>query len=233
MDLKEEINFYDLARDETDLSNIDAAFFELGLKGNSKEHIHLAREPYTQLQRAFEQAMVDVMRRFPNVGLSEPEDQELPPFIYRTPKLATPIHNPDHPRRDIVYEMIRQRRAALICNYEGLDGIMELEHMQDDARAATNRDDLGRILANHHKAFSHNPQNAGTDHTFMVTRPFGGLSPVQFTATQMPELKNDSFGTVRFGDKVVLEYMRALQRHSWNLSKNRTGRSIRRILGLN
>jgi len=64
--------------------------------------VSLARQPYTQLQTEFEKALMKILLANPELVLPNEEDKLRPPFLYQTPKLGTPVHNPAHPRADVI-----------------------------------------------------------------------------------------------------------------------------------
>lgn len=230
MELNQELDFIKLAKD-AGLTPNQAELFAEGLDGEHTETIVLAREPYTQLQTMFEKALMEVILANPELVFLDQEDYLRPPFLYRTPKLGTPVHNPKHPRADVIKSMVDAPipAAALLCNYENLQVIGAMPHLQD--KSAKER--LAQILYGGNRVidpFSYNPKGVGTDHTFMAMRSFGGLSPVQFEASQMADLKNEDPGRLVFGEEALADYERGLTRHHVNRLCWRTGRMIKEII---
>jgi len=230
MILSQELDLRQIATD-AGLKPQQAEHFARGLEGKQTNTIGLAREPYTQLQTKFEKALMAVILANPDLVFSDEEDKLRPPFLYRTPKLGTPVHNPKHPRADIIESMVNAPipAAALVCNFESLQSVREMEHL----RAPHARDRLARILTGHGHVidpFSSNPEGSPTDHTFMATRPFGGLSPIQFEASQMPDLTNKEPGRLIFGEEALAAYERGIIRHHINRLQGRASKFIREIL---
>ncbi|MBU1446061.1 hypothetical protein KKD70_02250, partial [Patescibacteria group bacterium] len=137
MDLNRELDFMELAKN-VGLTQEQAYKFATGLDGQHTETMALARDPYTKLQTYFERALMEVFLANPEIVFPNEEDYLRPPFLYRTPKLVTPVHNPAHPRADVIKSMIKSQppMAALLCNYEHLQAIGEMEHLQDEATKA-------------------------------------------------------------------------------------------------
>lgn len=63
----------------------------------------------------------------------------------------------------------------------------------------------------------------------MATRPMRGLDAVQFEASQMPNMMNQTPGKVVFGEEALAAYERALIRHIINQQQGRTSDHIKRV----
>ena len=232
MKLDNELDLKQIAND-AELNPSQAEKFAKGLDGEHSNTMGLAREPYTQLQTIFEKALMKVILANSELVFTDEEDKLRPPFLYRTPKLGTPVHNPTHPRSEVIKNMVDSSipAAALVCNFEGLQAIGDMEHM----KAEDTRERLARILSVENRIvdpFSSNPKGESTNHTFMAMRGFGGLSPIQFEASQMPDLTNKEPGKLIFGEEALAAYERGLIRHHINRLQGRTSKFIKNtILG--
>lgn len=230
MKLSNELDFKALAQ-EAGLTAEQAELFARGLEGQHTDTLDLAREPYTQLQTMFEKALMEVILSNPEVAFSDKEDKYRPPFLYRTQKLGTPVHNSEHPRADVIRSMVDAPipAAALLCNSENLQVIGEMPHLQDISA----QERLAQILSGQNRIidpFSCNPKGASTNHSFMAMRFLGGLSPIQFEASQMAELKNQTPGRLVFGGEASDNYENGIIIHHLNRMCGRTNAFIKGII---
>ncbi|MBU1445961.1 hypothetical protein KKD70_01720, partial [Patescibacteria group bacterium] len=78
--------------------------------------------------------------------------------------------------------------------------------------------------------FACNPDRVSTNHTFMAMRSIGGLSPVQFEASQMADLNNEEPGRIVFGEEVLADYERGMLRHVIKRTCGRTSHFIKNVI---
>jgi len=230
MKLNNDLDLKQLAQN-AGLNPYQAEQFAKGLEGKHSNTMELARQPYTQLQAEFEKALTQIMLANPELTFPDEEDKLRPPFLYRTPKLATPIHNPAHPRADIIQSMIDSPTplATFTCNFEELKDIKNMEHFKEP----NTQKRLLNILSNNDRTidpFTSNTKGNPTNHTFMATRFFKGLSPIQFEASQMPNLTNEKPGRLVFGEEALAAYERGLIQHHINRIQGRTSDFIKNAI---
>lgn len=219
MKLSQDIDLKKIATD-AGLTDDQAEHFARGLEGKHETPLPLARQPYTQLQLMFEKRIMEVLRVTPKLTLSPERTSVDPPFALSTENLCTPIHNPGHPRADIAREMVTScvPFATMVCNQEGLAEIEGMKHLQEPSV----RQRLLSILSHpRYNLLSYNAAGEGTDHSFMATRAITDLAPVKFEASQMPDLQNDEFGNIIFGQEAGKSFEEARILHIENLVAHR------------
>lgn len=241
MNLSNEINLTAIAKN-AGLKPDKIENFAQGLVGENEGLLILYRDEFTALQKAFEEAVVELILREPELVFEHnyPDDKRRPPFFYDTYTLATPIYNAAHPRAKIVEEMLQATSgslAAFVCSYRGLHVITELDHV------AKHNERLKSLIRPHGEIdpFSVDPMTMPPsnyrrpltpDDSSMIMRSASGLSSVQFRASQSPTLNNRDDGAVIFGERARSAYERALISHTINQARGRSSKYIRRVLGI-
>ena len=178
----------------------EIAHFTAGMRGQTEEALSLGRGDYTALQKAVEEAAVRV---------ADGQRLRYTPIIYLTPKPSTPTWNAEHPRHELVQDMLAPTRkplALFICSEAGLWQFAE------EASPAARQALVDLVVAQNtapHTVFSyHTEKEAGG--SFMTLCSTGSKVRVGFFAEQMP---STGHGEVRFGTSVVTEFMRAQGLH--------------------
>lgn len=194
---------------KAELNKDQQEHFLEGMKGEEKKILDLSRESYMQLQKIFEEYMLEI-------GVVS-----VRPFAYNTKTPLTPLYNSDHLRHNVVQDVFgrnssRERKSlgVSVVTEEGLElvfqKIVQLHgSIKNKIYTLLLDDEFGPVVSFHY---------GDQDAPYFSFEGSENVSPTAFMATQLTsEEAKKGGGRIIFGDEAKKMHDDTISLHEKNI----------------